>query len=494
MVFSCAIDTQNNNQTCPGEKMMKNKIILSLCLSMPLWLVACGGGSSSETASSEPATGISSGTITGFGSVFVNGVKFNTDNASVSRGDDSVNDVRELEIGMVVRVQGDIQNRVASSVSFEEDVKGPADGPATGASFSVMGQTIITDPATLFNNTSLTAIAAGDILEISGLRNADDDIVASFVEKKTKPANVKSYSLIGNVRNLDTSARTFNIDDLSIDYNGANVNDLAAGHPVEGQLVEVKDEFKIYEPASLNLVATKVEPQNRLGNGAVAGAEVEIESIVTEVISASEFIIGDIQVQISSSTRFLFGTASNIIPGVRLEVEGVLDVSGILQADKIKFEDNDARIQARVDTSSATDGTVTLLGITVSITSTTDMEDKRDNVSPFTLVDIGKDDYLEIRGFIGANQTFIASELRRESDGSKVEIRGPVSDPVAGTVTILGVTVNTNSSTELKGLNDERLTASQFFDAIVKGLTVVHAKWDPFSDTSQIVKELELED
>ncbi len=499
MVFSCAIDTQNNNQTCPGEKMMKNKIILSLCLSMPLWLVACGGGSSSETTSSEPATGISSGTITGFGSVFVNGVKFNTDNASVSRGDDSVNDVRELEIGMVVRVQGDIQNRIASSVSFEEDVKGPADGPATGASFSVMGQTIITDPATVFNNTSLTAIVEGDILEISGLRNADDDIVASFVEKKTKPANVKSYSLIGNVRNLDTSARTFNIDDLSIDYNGANVNDLASGHPVEGQLVEVKDEFKIYLPASLNLSATKVEPQNRLGNGAIAGAEVEIESIVTEVISASEFIIGDIQVQISSSTRFLFGTASNIIPGVRLEVEGVLDDSGILQAGKIKFEDNDARIQARVDDTggvNATDGTVTLLGITVSITSTTDMEDKRDNVSPFSLADIHGDDYLEIRGFIGANDTFVASELRRKSDDSTVEIRGPVStkEPDTGTVTILGVTVSTNGSTEFKGLNDERLTASQFFDAIVEGLTVVHAKWDPFSDTSQIVKELELED
>ena len=477
---------------------MKNKIILSLCLTLPLWLVACGGGSSSETASSETATGISSGTITGFGSVFVNGVKFNTDNATVSRGDDSVNDVRELEIGMVVRVQGDIQKRIASSVSFEEDVKGPADGPATGASFSVMGQTIITDPATLFNNTSLTAIAAGDILEISGLRNADDDIVASFVEKKTKPANVKSYSLIGNVRNLDTSARTFNIDDLSIDYNGANVNDLAAGHPVEGQLVEVKDEFKIYVPASLALLATKVEPQNRLGNGAIAGAEVEIESIVTQVISASEFKMGDLQVQISSSTRFLFGTADNIIPGVRLEVEGVLDDSGVLQAGKIKFEDNDARIQARVDDVGvhATDGTVTLLGITVSITSTTDMEDKRDNVSSFSLTDIVGGDYLEIRGFIGANSAFVASELRRESNDSKVEIRGPVSSKAlgAGTVTILGVTVNTNSSTEFKGLNDERLTASQFFDAIVKGLTVVHAKWDPFSDTSQIVKELELED
>lgn len=477
--------------------MMKNNIILTLCLSMPFWLVACGG-SSSETTSAKTMTGISSGTITGFGSVFVNGVKFNTDNATVSRSDDTVNDVRELEIGMVVRVQGDIQNRIASSVSFEEDVKGPADGLATAGTFSVMGQTIITDAATVFNNTSLSTIAAGDILEISGLRNADDDVLASFVEKKVNPADVKSYSLIGNVRNLDTNARTFNIDDLTIDYNNANVNDLAAGQPVEGQLVEVKDDIKTYVPASLSLIATKIEPQSRLGDDGIAGTEVEIESIVTQVISTSEFKMGDLLVQISPSTRFLFGTAENIISGVHLEVEGILDESDVIQASKIKFEDNDARIQARVDAGgvNTADNTVTLLGITVNISSTTDMQDKRGQTPAFSLADIGDDDYLEIRGYIGANQTFIASELRRESNDSKVEIRGPVSakDPVAGSVTFLGVTVNTNTHTELEGLNSEQLTSSQFFDAIVVGLTVVEAKWDLFADTSQPAKGLELED
>ncbi len=166
---------------------MKNTIIYGLCLSMPLWLIACGGsgGDDGVIDSTPPATtGVSSGTITGFGSVFVNGIKFNTDNASIFRGDDQLNVVRDLQIGMLVRVEGDLQNSIASSVSFDEDVKGPADGPATGNTLSVMGQTIITDPATIFNNTSLSTITAGDILEISGLRNADDDLVASFIERK----------------------------------------------------------------------------------------------------------------------------------------------------------------------------------------------------------------------------------------------------------------------------------------------------------------------
>lgn len=480
---------------------MKNTIIYGLCLSMPLWLIACGGsgGGDGVIDSTPPATtGVSSGTITGFGSVFVNGIKFNTDNASIFRGDDQLNVVRDLQIGMLVRVEGDLQNSIASSVSFDEDVKGPADGPATGNILSVMGQTIITDPATIFHNTSLSTITAGDILEISGLRNADDDLVASFIERKSSPANVNRYSVIGNVRNLDTNARTFNIDNLSINYSAANINDLAGGNPVAGQLVEVKDDNRSYLPGSSNLIATKVEPQNRLGNASVAGAKVEIESIVTQVNSASEFVIGNLLVRTSTSTRFLFGTSDNIVAGARLEVEGTVDDNGILSASKVKFEDNDARLQAQVDSNGVNTaaGTITLLGIPVSITSETQMADKRDNNSSLSLSNIQDGDYLEIHGFIGANNLFVASELIRDKNDSKVEIRGPASakDSTAGTVTILGVTLNTSSNTEFKGMDDQLIAASQFFDSIIEGLTVVKAKWDPLTDISQPVKEMELED
>ena len=480
---------------------MKSKCIVGLFMSLPLWLAGCGGGGGGGTDISSVSTpssaiGVSSGTITGFGSVFVNGVKFNTDNASIFRGDDQLNDVRELEIGMIVRVEGSIDDRVATNVRFEEDVKGPADGTATGDSFSVMGQTVITDAGTVFNNTSLAGITAGDILEISGLRNANDDIVARFVELKTNPANVNRYSVIGKVRNLDSTSRTFRIDDLTVNYSAANVNDLPAGNPVEGQIVEVKDDGKAYASGSFSLTATDVEPQNRLGNAAAIGAKAEIESIVTRVISSSEFEIGDILVKTNASTLFLFGTPDNIVAGARLEVEGIISSSGVLQASKVKFEDNDARVQANVENVNPADGTVTLLGVPVTITGETGLEDKRDDLSPFSLSDIQGGDYLEIRGFIGANGAVVATELRRDDNDSKVEIRAPASqkDPVAGTVTVLGITVNTSGSTQFRGFDDQPISASQFFDAIVEGLTVVQAKWDPFTDVSAPARELELED
>ncbi|MGI9304969.1 MAG: DUF5666 domain-containing protein, partial [Gammaproteobacteria bacterium] len=54
----------------------------------PLLLAAAGcggGGSSPQQQSNAGGSGISSGAITGFGSVFVNGVRFNTDGAVIMR-------------------------------------------------------------------------------------------------------------------------------------------------------------------------------------------------------------------------------------------------------------------------------------------------------------------------------------------------------------------------------------------------------------------------
>jgi hypothetical protein len=260
----------------------------------------------------------------------------------------------------------------------------------------------------------------------------------------------------------------------------------------------VKDDDKAYVRDSRSLTATKIKVQNRLGNAGAFAAKAEIESIVTRVNSSSEFEIGGILVKTTASTLFLFGTPDNVVVGTRLEVEGVISGSGVLQAVKVKFEDNDVRIQANVDfiDVNAGGGTVTLLGIPATVTGGSALEDKRDDVSPFSLSNTLAGDYLEIRGFIGANGAFVATELRREDNDSKVEMRAPASqkDAVAGTVSLLGVTVNTSSSTQFRGFDDQAISASQFFDAIVEGLTVVQAKWDPFTDVSAPARELELED
>ena len=70
-------------------------------------LVGCGGGSSDDDALGTPAPTVSVGTITGFGSVIVNGVRFDDRTAEVTIND-RVATAAQLRVGMVVAVEGSI--------------------------------------------------------------------------------------------------------------------------------------------------------------------------------------------------------------------------------------------------------------------------------------------------------------------------------------------------------------------------------------------------
>ena len=480
----------------------KNYLNILLISAITFVLAAClggggGGGSDSSGSSSASAGSASSvGTITGFGSVFVNGVRFNTSNAEIIINEQQAAE-SDLALGMVVAVsRTSSSSSTASRVEFEENVKGPVDVNDNSGTFSALGQTIITNAQTVFDNGGLAALVPGVVVEVSGFRDNNDNIIATFVENKGAPGNVSSFEVIGNVRNLNTGTMTFQIDDLNVNYGSANLNDFASGMPSEGQLVEVKDETKVYVANSLSLNATEVEPQVPLGGDVNPGDEIEIENIVTQVISATAFVLGGVTVITNANTQFLFGTADQIVVGTRLEAEGSINGAGMLVARKIKFEDNDVRIIGSVFAKGI--DTLTMLdpnGVIVTVTDQTELEDDTSN-NPLTFADIQVGNYLEIRGFTGPNSTFIASELEREDPDQDARLRGPVGvfDAVAGTVTVLGITVSTSSQTQFEGLNDQVISASAFFNSLTSGLTIVQAQWDPFNNISDSVMELELED
>ena len=472
-------------------------------LLLSLFAAACGGGGGTTGSTSGGAgigNGVSVGTITGFGSVFIDDVRYNTDAAAVMRSGTSVADVTELSIGMKVTLQGDLSGGVADSVSFEEDVKGPVD-QVNGTTIIVMGQTVLTGPGTVFNNVTLGSINAGDILEVSGSRTATDLIDATFVERKIDPLDVDKYTVIGTARGIDTVAKTFIIDNLSVDYSMADVGDLTGGNPTTGQLLEVHDANKAYVSGALMMAATKVEPQNPLGDPApgipAPGNALRIEAIVVDATGApATFVIsGGIVVQTTPNTVFLFGVATDIALGSALQIEGTVDAAGVLTATRVKFRHNAVRMEALVEAVDVAGETLTVLGVPVSVPASSRLEDKRDDEMPFTLAELALNDYVRIRGFIGANGRFIATELERDNTDSDARIRAVASakDAVAGTVMLLGLTIATDSATQFRDVNDAVVTAAAFFDALAPGTTTVQAKWDPFVDASGAVREIEIE-
>ena len=123
-------------------------------------LVACGGG---DSGNGTPVIGgiqgsgrmVSIGTITGFGSIFVNGVEFATSTAQITL-DGRAGTEADLRIGQVVTVQGTVNANgtagTATRVTFDNDVEGPVTQLDVAAgTFVVLGQTIRVTGSTHFD-------------------------------------------------------------------------------------------------------------------------------------------------------------------------------------------------------------------------------------------------------------------------------------------------------------------------------------------------------
>ena len=277
-----------------------NKIpetFLILPLLSALLLAGCGGGSVFAEGGIG-GSGISTGTVTGIGSITVNGVKFDTDNAAIYVEGVRVDDPdsadgtgtfllgKGFSEGQVVRVVGEFNDDgktgTADAVYYNDNLEGPVEtrtviDPST-LELLVMGQTVIVDSETILapTGTSLAEVVVDEMVEISGLRDDTGRIHAGYLEIKGTFDLADDVEVKGVVINLDTPASTFEIDsgltNLLIDYSTATV-------PVAGLQNGVQVEVKgTYDRSQVN--ASIIELEDDIDG--LDDDEFEYEGIVTD--------------------------------------------------------------------------------------------------------------------------------------------------------------------------------------------------------------------
>lgn len=331
---------------------------LALTAGTLLAIVACGDGYNTAGGGTG-GTGVSSGPITGFGSVIVNGVEFFTTTATttavvtedgVDGPDESTDPHRGLRLGMVVKVEGTFDSDTtgtATTVTYQSNVIGPitavtgqlsslAVGPAT---VTVLGQSVVIDSQTWIGTPTTdgtpgaAGLAQGNMVVVSGLLDANGAIHATRVEKTAESlvagTEIEVKGVVAN-GSLNLNSTTFKINELTVNYSGIA---LPAGFG-EGKYVEVKG--TVFDAATITLTATKIELDDD-GVGAVAdGERVEVEGYITAG-NADLFTVRGQQVQTTQATEFRNGDRTNVAPDRKVEVEGT--VTGVvLMATKVEFK------------------------------------------------------------------------------------------------------------------------------------------------------------
>ena len=447
---------------------MFHKLILISALL--LGLVACGGGTSGTGTTSEGPTNqdVSKGTITGFGSVFVNGVEFETFASSISIDGASGKGQNDLRIGMVVTVSGDITGSTGTAMTIvaEDILEGPVDSITNNNSIVVMGQTVLIDSNTFYDNSvpNFTAISPGDVLEISGHVKGNGIISASYIEKKTNAPF--DYEVKGFVGNHDASGQTITIGALTVSYANADFSNMPNPGTTNWNnlLVKVKGSVLFGNV----LTATKIEP---FGLGVADAGEAEVEGFVTSIVSATSFVLAEQTVIYDGTTVIVGGLVDEIGVGSKLEVEGNLS-NGVLTADKISFRDN-VRLEADVATINVNGASLTLSalpGITVTVDNLTDYKGGLNGFG-----NINANNHLRIRGRELNNNTVLAVEIELRSADTRTIIQAPVDSFASPNVTLLGISADTSSinpTTGFKDANDMVITPTEFFNRLAPGTLV----------------------
>ncbi len=288
-------------------------------------LPGCGGGGvGGEGTGSFASVTFSSGTITGFGSIVVNGVHYDEAAATVQDDDGVTLDRSSLALGMVVQVSaGSVSTATdgtlvatASAVRANRSLLGPVSAILAGTGrLTVLGQGVAVSAATVIDSRlagGLASVAIGQVVEVYGYFDASRGL---YVATRLAPASASSgYRISGPIASVD-DAQTFRLGGQT--FSGATTG-LATGNLVRLNLQTTPDGSGRWVVSAQR--AEDKPPTDREG--------ARLDGLVSSLTSGTGFVVNGTTVD--SSAAQISGA---VRVGAKVEVRGVLRAGVLLASD-----------------------------------------------------------------------------------------------------------------------------------------------------------------
>lgn len=291
-------------------------------------LAGCGGGVGVGGTGS-----YASGPISGFGSVIVNGIRFDDSGARIETEAGDTLRRGELALGMFAEVDGGAiggsaaePTATATRIRIASALVGPVTArDAATQTLAVLQQPVRITASTVYAATlpdGFASIGAADVLEVHGFYDAGAAaIVATRIEKRLLPP--LAYKLRGVVRSLDAAAHTFAIGGATFSY-------ASPLQPVDGSYVLLSVETT---PVGGAWVVRRIDD----GRRQLPDLErAEFEGTVTAFTSSRQFSVNGQPVDASTAS---FPDGEAIALGTQVEVRGTM-VGGTLRAAEVKLEND----------------------------------------------------------------------------------------------------------------------------------------------------------
>jgi len=451
-----------------------------------LFVAGCGG--STDGGGGQLAGIEGTGIVSGFGSVYVDGIEFATNDAQI-QFNGAPSSEAALRTGDVVTVAGtlDGQGRArAQRIAFDRLVDGPIQQietrPDGSGELIALRQRVRFDADTRFITTESATLQAGDLVAISGVVDEAGVLKATSIEHGPAYSQGRTIDIRGQISTV--SADRFQIGALPIRYDASMLDD--PSRPLsDGDYVQV---FGRQYGDDTPLMADRiVRPDRRIGED---GERVFLEGMATDAGNDTIELAGQ-TVDISNADRV--GRAHTAITDeVVVSIRGVRR-GEIIVADTLEIEPAPTvRLRARLNTIDDEQDRVTLLGTRWQVQSDTlyldrsDADDRR-----LRLARLGAGDTIEAIGYPGVDGLVMTRLDRVDANAvGDASLSGPVDtlnrNGDTSTIELAGAAIVTREdTTEFRNRDGDTITPEAFYAAVVPG-TVILATGPENADASRI--------
>ena len=313
---------------------------LTALFSASLLLTACGGGGADAPAVAPPATvqaapvmSLVTGTVTGFGSIFIDGQRLDDSVASVmiENNPAALTGAALSDVKLGMQVEGRVLDGKLSELTVRPALMGAATAvdPVRGT-FRVHGQAVRVmnsgvTPTVYDGLSGLAGLAVGDQVEVHGSMDAVRQIMATRIERKARNDTAAGVRLVGLLSALDSGGRTFKLNDLTVDYAVAAL--LPAGKALaEGQLVSV---YAPLAPANGVMVAKAVKIA-----ASEEGSALGLGGRIMNYGSLADFTVAGVKGD-ASAASIEGGSVADLVAGQAVAIEGRVS-TGVLRALRLR--------------------------------------------------------------------------------------------------------------------------------------------------------------
>lgn len=508
------------------KRQLRNRVLALAAGSVAFGIIsACGGAGGGGLGVADGGirgTGSSVGPVSGFGSVFVNGVEFFTDdipNRAVE-SDDGISTESDLSEGMILRVEGEWREDgqgTAAKLSYDDTLRGPVDqiipdpsGAGEFVTVTVMGQQVRVDRQTVVRGITFASLLASTGIDqhvrVSAWRQTDGSYRAGYIA--TIPPDLSDVELEGSVTDINTELNQFTIGTITVGYDEDNVvfgSGLTEADLNSTTALEVEGSL-----SGSFLTATSIDRDDARRFTREDSDDIEFTATIDSPYAAlgpdvrpGEFTMGGLTVRVTSATELDDGLVLSDLgtEDLLVQVEGRFLSDTLVEAEEISLREANAKVKGAIGAIDSATGPFEVGDVNVRITPLTILAQDDDSAQASVALVSGTQ--VEVEGVekSDASGVYIEAlkvEVNNEGDDdladNEFELEGQLRSitQFPGSIIVLGVQMSDRGA-DYDG--EDNNTARQ---AIVSGFeagqkVILEVEYSNMSDVL-VADEVELEE